>query len=327
MSGVIKQILYNKLVSHDQSFLYYNSLYTYITRPSSSSLAPLSRPARAALPTQDGGGREGAAGAGRASRAPAARAPRRAGAVLRPPPAGSGAGGRGRCGRRCYARGAGPGPRRGAAGAGGTRAWRGGRSVPGGMFRKARRVNVRKRNDSEEEDEERDEEPPQEPAPAVGAAGEGPSEASVPLAPGAGLLPLPAGCVPLALPGSPAAFACPASYGAALGLGLGLMGGERAGLGVLPAPAVLRPPPPPPQPQQGNGLPAAGRPKEKKRSRENKEVPRASLLSFQDEEEGEADGWLAFGSLLAGVEGIWSCSACIGPPSGPPRELGSVFIF
>ncbi|XP_039910078.2 PAX3- and PAX7-binding protein 1 isoform X2 [Hirundo rustica] len=152
------------------------------------------------------------------------------------------------------------------------------------MFRKARRVNVRKRNDSEEEDEERDEEPPQEPAPAVGTAGEGPSEASVPLAPGAGLLPLPAGCVPLALPGSPAAFACAASYGAALGLGLGLMGADRTGLGTLPAPAVLRPPPPP-QPQQGNGLPAAGRPKEKKRSRENKEVPRASLLSFQDEEE------------------------------------------
>ncbi|XP_059729965.1 PAX3- and PAX7-binding protein 1 isoform X2 [Haemorhous mexicanus] len=159
------------------------------------------------------------------------------------------------------------------------------------MFRKARRVNVRKRNDSEEEDEERDEEPPQEPAPAAGSAGEGPSEASVPLASGAGLLPLPAGCVPLALPGSPAAFACAASYGAALGLGLGLMGSDRAGLGALPAPAVLRPPPPPPQPQpqpqpqQGNGLPVAGRPKEKKRSRENKEVPRASLLSFQDEEE------------------------------------------
>ncbi|KAM7065291.1 PAX3- and PAX7-binding protein 1 isoform 2-T2 [Acridotheres tristis] len=153
------------------------------------------------------------------------------------------------------------------------------------MFRKARRVNVRKRNDSEEEDEEREEEPPQEPAPAVGAAEEGPSEASMPLASGAGLLPLPAGCVPLALPGSPAAFACAASYGAALGLGLGLMGGDRAGLGALPAPAVPRPPPPQPQPQQGNGLPAAGRPKEKKRSRENKEVPRASLLSFQDEEE------------------------------------------
>ncbi|XP_066196690.1 PAX3- and PAX7-binding protein 1 isoform X2 [Sylvia atricapilla] len=148
------------------------------------------------------------------------------------------------------------------------------------MFRKARRVNVRKRNDSEEEDEERDEEPPQEAAPAAGTAGEGPSEASAPLASGAGLLPLPAGCVPLALPGSPAAFACAASYGAALGLGLGLMGAER-GLGALPPPAAPRPP----QPQQGNGLPAAGRPKEKKRSRENKEVPRASLLSFQDEEE------------------------------------------
>ncbi|XP_021260138.1 PAX3- and PAX7-binding protein 1 isoform X3 [Numida meleagris] len=153
------------------------------------------------------------------------------------------------------------------------------------MFRKARRVNVRKRNDSEEEDEERDEEPPQEPAPASGVGGEGPGEASAVAlaAAGTGLLPLPPGCVPLALPGSPAAFACAAGYGAALGLGLGLIGGDRAGLGALPAPSL--PPPPQPQPPQGNGLPAAGRPKEKKRPRENKEVPRASLLSFQDEEE------------------------------------------
>ncbi|XP_065597843.1 PAX3- and PAX7-binding protein 1 isoform X2 [Cyrtonyx montezumae] len=155
------------------------------------------------------------------------------------------------------------------------------------MFRKARRVNVRKRNDSEEEDEERDEEPPQEPAPASGAGGEGPGEASAVAlaAAGTGLLPLPPGCVPLALPGSPAAFACAAGYGAALGLGLGLMGGDRAGLGALPAPSLLPPPPPPPPPAQGNGLPASGRPKEKKRPRENKEAPRASLLSFQDEEE------------------------------------------
>ncbi|XP_030304259.1 PAX3- and PAX7-binding protein 1 isoform X2 [Calypte anna] len=154
------------------------------------------------------------------------------------------------------------------------------------MFRKARRVNVRKRNDSEDEDEERDEEPPQDPAPAAETGGEGPGEASVALTAGSGLLPLPPGCVPLALPGSPAAFACAAGYGAALGLGLGLMGGDRAGLGALPAPAFLPPPPPPqPAPQQGNGLPGTGRPKEKKRPRENKEVPRASLLSFQDEEE------------------------------------------
>lgn len=201
--------------------------------------------------------------------------------------------GRGRCGRRSgghHARRAGPGPRRGAAevgGAGAGSARRGG-SAPGGMFRKARRVNVRKRNDSEEEDEERDEEPPQESAPASGAGGEGPGEASAVAlaAAGTGLLPLPPGCVPLALPGSPAAFACAAGYGAALGLGLGLMGGDRAGLGALSAPSLL--PPPPPPPPQGNGLPAAGRPKEKKRPRENKEVPRASLLSFQDEEEGEA---------------------------------------
>uniref|UniRef100_A0A8B9I907 PAX3 and PAX7 binding protein 1 n=1 Tax=Anser brachyrhynchus TaxID=132585 RepID=A0A8B9I907_9AVES len=170
-----------------------------------------------------------------------------------------------------------------------------GGSAPGGMFRKARRVNVRKRNDSEEEDEERDEEPPHEPPP--GPAGEGPAEASAVAAAaagggggggggpgGPGLLPLPPGCVPLALPGSPAAFACAAGYGAALGLGLGLMAADRAGLGVPPPPSPL-PPPPPAAPQQGNGLPAAGRHKEKKRPRESKEVPRASLLSFQDEEE------------------------------------------
>uniref|UniRef100_A0A8V5FY49 Uncharacterized protein n=2 Tax=Melopsittacus undulatus TaxID=13146 RepID=A0A8V5FY49_MELUD len=152
------------------------------------------------------------------------------------------------------------------------------------MFRKARRVNVRKRNESEDEDEERDEEPSQEPAPAAAGVEEGAAEASMALAAGPGLLPLPAGCVPLALPGSPAAFACAASYGAALGLGLSLSGGDRTSLGALPAAAFL-PPPPPPQQQQGNGLPGPGRPKEKKRTRENKEVPRASLLSFQDEEE------------------------------------------
>lgn len=194
--------------------------------------------------------------------------------------------------------------------------------MPGGMFRKARRVNVRKRNDSEEEDEERDEEPPQEPAPAAGAGGEGPGEASMALAAGPGLLPLPAGCVPLALPGSPAAFACAAGYGAALGLGLGLVGGDRAGLGALPAPSLLPPPPPPPQQQQGNGLPGAGRPKEKKRPRENKEVPRASLLSFQDEEEGEAGDCPPAGTgaarplarCLRGWKGAGAGSARTGPP-------------
>lgn len=205
----------------------------------------------------------------------------------------------------------------GGAGAGAAR--RGG-SAPGGMFRKARRVNVRKRNDSEEEDEERDEEPPQEPAPASGAGGEGPAEASAVAlaAAGTGLLPLPPGCVPLALPGSPAAFACAAGYGAALGLGLGLMGGDRAGLGALPAPSLL--PPPPPPPPQGNGLPATARPKEKKRARENKEVPRASLLSFQDEEEGEAAVAglnLRRGSVILrqwSGRGTWAVRGC-GQPS------------
>lgn len=198
------------------------------------------------------------------------------------------------------------------------------------MFRKARRVNVRKRNDSEEEDEERDEEPPQEPAPAAEAAGEGPGEASMALPGGPGLLPLPAGCVPLALPGSPAAFACAASYGAALGLGLGLVGGDRASLGALPAPALL---PPPPPPQQGNGLPGAGRPKEKKRPRENKEVPRASLLSFQDEEEGEARSYLCAGAGAArSVRGgrepglstlhwAFSCRLRTSPSPGEPIPL------
>ncbi|XP_074989187.1 PAX3- and PAX7-binding protein 1 isoform X2 [Caretta caretta] len=158
--------------------------------------------------------------------------------------------------------GAGAGPRRAAAGrVSGLRA-----AGPGGMFRKARRVNVRKRNDSEEEDEERerDEEPPE---------ADGPGEAA--MAQAAPLLPLPTGCVPLAVP---ALTGC----GAGSGLGPGFAPGLAA---LLPPP----PPPPLPPPQQGNGLPGAGRARERerKRLRENKEAPapRASLLSFQDEEE------------------------------------------
>ncbi|XP_032650818.1 PAX3- and PAX7-binding protein 1 isoform X2 [Chelonoidis abingdonii] len=126
------------------------------------------------------------------------------------------------------------------------------------MFRKARRVNVRKRNDSEEEDEERerDEEP---------LGPDGPGEPA--MAQAAPLLPLPTGCVPLAVP------SLTTGYGAGSGLGLGFGPGLAALL-------------PPPSPQQGNGLPGAGRAKERKRLRENKEAaPRASLLSFQDEEE------------------------------------------
>ncbi|EDM10706.1 rCG58798, isoform CRA_a [Rattus norvegicus] len=115
------------------------------------------------------------------------------------------------------------------------------------MFRKARRVNVRKRNDSEEEERERDEE--QEPPP---------------------LLPPPAS-----------------------GEEPGPGGGDRAPAGE----SLLGPGPPPPPSahtpglgaEAGGGIPGGAEPgnglKQRKRPRENKEVPRASLLSFQDEEE------------------------------------------
>lgn len=116
------------------------------------------------------------------------------------------------------------------------------------MFRKARRVNVRKRNDSEEEERERDEE--QEPPP---------------------LLPPPAS-----------------------GEEPGPGGGDRAPAGE----SLLGPGPPPPSAhtpglgaEAGGGIPGGAEPgnglKQRKRPRENKEVPRASLLSFQDEEEGK----------------------------------------
>ncbi|XP_054569413.1 PAX3- and PAX7-binding protein 1 isoform X1 [Eptesicus fuscus] len=109
------------------------------------------------------------------------------------------------------------------------------------MFRKARRVNVRKRNDSEEEERERDEE--QEPPPLLPPPGTG--EEPGDRAPG--------GEVPLG-PGPPPS-ALTAGHGAEAG-------------GCFPGGA-----------DPGNGL------KPRKRPRENKEVPRASLLSFQDEEE------------------------------------------
>ncbi|KAM7180230.1 PAX3- and PAX7-binding protein 1 [Macrochelys suwanniensis] len=178
----------------------------------------------------------------------------------------AGRAGRGRCdGPVIMLRGgeAGAGPRRAAAGR--VSGLRG--AGPGGMFRKARRVNVRKRNDSEEEDEERERERDEEPQEPLGA--DGPGEAA--MAQAAPLLPLPTGCVPLAVPAL-------AGYGAGSGLGPGF------GPGLA---ALLPPPPLPPPPQQGNGLPGAGRAKERKRLRENKEAPapRASLLSFQDEVE------------------------------------------
>lgn len=122
------------------------------------------------------------------------------------------------------------------------------------MFRKARRVNVRKRNDSEEEEREREEEQEQPP----------------PL-----LLPLPGTGEE---PGGP-------------GGGDRVPAGESSLLGPGP------PPPPPPSAitpgpgiEAGGGFPGGAEPgnglKPRKRPRENKEVARASLLSFQDEEEG-----------------------------------------
>ncbi|KAK2089550.1 hypothetical protein P7K49_032216 [Saguinus oedipus] len=117
-----------------------------------------------------------------------------------------------------------------------------------GMFRKARRVNVRKRNDSEEEERERDEEqepPPLLPPPGTGEeAGPGGSDRA---------------------PGGESLLGPGPQPPSALTPGLGAEAG-----GGFPGGA-----------EPGNGL------KPRKRPRENKEVPRASLLSFQDEEEGK----------------------------------------
>ncbi|XP_033088232.1 PAX3- and PAX7-binding protein 1 isoform X2 [Trachypithecus francoisi] len=115
------------------------------------------------------------------------------------------------------------------------------------MFRKARRVNVRKRNDSEEEERERDEE--QEPPPLLPPPGTG-EEAG----PGGGGDRAPGG-ESLLGPGPPPPTALTPGLGAEAG-------------GCFPSGA-----------EPGNGL------KTRKRPRENKEMPRASLLSFQDEEE------------------------------------------
>lgn len=115
-----------------------------------------------------------------------------------------------------------------------------------GMFRKARRVNVRKRNDSEEEERERDEE--QEPPPLLPPPGTGeePGPGGSDRAPGGESLLGPGLPLPSALTSGPGAEAGACFPGSA---------------------------------EPGNGL------KPRKRPRENKEVPRASLLSFQDEEE------------------------------------------
>lgn len=116
-----------------------------------------------------------------------------------------------------------------------------------GMFRKARRVNVRKRNDSEEEERERDEE--QEPPPLLPPPGTGEE-------PGAGGSDRAPAGESLLGPGLPPPSALTPGFGGEAG-------------GCFPGSA-----------EPGNGL------KPRKRPRENKEVPRASLLSFQDEEEG-----------------------------------------
>lgn len=130
-----------------------------------------------------------------------------------------------------------------------------------GMFRKARRVNVRKRNDSEEEERERDEE--QEPPPLLPPPGTGeePGPGGSDRAPGGESLLGPGLPLPSALTSGPGAEAGACFPGSA---------------------------------EPGNGL------KPRKRPRENKEVPRASLLSFQDEEEGSrrASGPQARASFL-----------------------------
>ncbi|XP_023046339.1 PAX3- and PAX7-binding protein 1 isoform X2 [Piliocolobus tephrosceles] len=118
------------------------------------------------------------------------------------------------------------------------------------MFRKARRVNVRKRNDSEEEERERDEE--QEPPPLLPPPGTG-EEAG----PGGG------GGGSDRAPGGESLLGPGPQPPSALTPGLGAEAG-----GCFPSGA-----------EPGNGL------KTRKRPRENKEMPRASLLSFQDEEE------------------------------------------
>ncbi|XP_033002829.1 PAX3- and PAX7-binding protein 1 isoform X2 [Lacerta agilis] len=163
------------------------------------------------------------------------------------------------------------------------------------MFRKARRVNVRKRNESEEDDEERDESPPQQQQPPPPPGGDGPSgETDLLPGPKPPLLPLPTGCVPLACPG-----------GAGGGGGFGFGGPEAVGRGggagltapQLQPPPVLTPPPAPPSqqtPPGNNGLvPAASKFKERK-NKNKEELPppppprgSLSLLSFQDEEEAE----------------------------------------
>lgn len=201
----------------------------------------------------------------------------------------------------------------------------GGRWAEAGMFRKARRVNVRKRNESEEEDEERDEEPPQPQLPPLGADGPATGEAAPPL-PRPPLLPLPTGCVPLVSPaggggggGGPGGFA----FGGAEAVGRGSP--------VLTVPPPVLPPPPPPPSQHlppppqllpppgNNGLVSAAS-KAKERKNKSKEAAgppsRGSLklLSFQDEEEGKQAGPARSAPALSRSRGA-SCTASPLPPT------------
>ncbi|XP_054829279.1 PAX3- and PAX7-binding protein 1 [Eublepharis macularius] len=163
------------------------------------------------------------------------------------------------------------------------------------MFRKARRVNVRKRNESEEEDDEREEEPPQaQQVPPQLPGGDGPMGEAGPPFPKLPLLPLPTGCVPLVTPAGsgPGGFA----FGSAESVGRG--GPLLTGL-PLQTPPVPPPPPPvpsspsqqPPQPSTGNNGLVTVSSRAKERKNKNREAaappPRGSLklLSFQDEEE------------------------------------------
>lgn len=150
-----------------------------------------------------------------------------------------------------------------------------------GMFRKARRVNVRKRNDSEEEERERDEE--QEPPPLLPppATGEEPGPGGGDRAPGG---------ESLLGPGLPPPSALTPGLGAEAG-------------GGFPSGA-----------EPGNGL------KPRKRPRENKEVPRASLLSFQDEEEGNrrALGIHTSASPAPAPSLVRALPGCLGPGNRVP---------
>ncbi|KAL7983573.1 hypothetical protein Chor_000449 [Crotalus horridus] len=160
------------------------------------------------------------------------------------------------------------------------------------MFRKARRVNVRKRNESEDDDEERDEALPSQPPPPPG--GDGPAVETELPAPKPPLLPLPTGCVPLVSPSVVAASSSGGNFAFSSAEVVGRGGPNLPAPELPPAPIALVPPPPPPSqqlPLGNNGhVSAVSKLKERKKGKESVAapgVPRGSrsLLSFQDEEE------------------------------------------